>query len=545
MQCLQQEFYNIFLPLFLKLRKDKNPDPFKDFEDFRKGITLPAPTKGTVLLVPIRVSPVANLFEGIFGYFLKLKGYDVKAFLCGQNLSMCESFAQGIDKKMVCASCLNKQKQFVKSFDIEPLWIDDLLSKNQHEDIAEAVTGVNLKSKFNFVYKDVDLTTDVSSGIQRYTLTSEPDVQKYSGLLKEIMTSAATMVESVYSIVAKEKIEFVVMSHGIYSTWGAFLSAVKKQNLQSLVWGRGYIGQGNMIIGKDKSYLEDFITEPNSLWEDVELTSEEREFVLNYYNSKKAPNSKVERINYYDSVKNQKENTDSDIRKELDIPENAVCMAMFTNIPWDGQAFCSNEEFPSIRNFLKAVIDWFKNNKEIYLIIRAHPAELFGRNAKYTERFQDVLFDMYPELPENVKFLEPAHHIRSYDLIDTIDAGVVFASTIALEMFIHKVPIIQTGRNAMSNKEILFNVKTVNELEQSLDKVRNKGLTISDKRYERGLRYAHYWMKRRHIPEEVIKLNNLYYQDFLFRTKEELEQNVTLNFILDKILKHEYFVLDK
>ena len=69
---------------------------------------IPLDNKGTILLAPVRVSPVSNLFEGLIGYYFKLKGYKVKALLCDQCVSFCDNISKNNKRKKISCSFVFK-----------------------------------------------------------------------------------------------------------------------------------------------------------------------------------------------------------------------------------------------------------------------------------------------------------------------------------------------------------------------------------------------------------------------------------------------------
>ena len=61
-------YFNFLGWTFNLIRYRNKKDPFKEFHKLRKNERIPKPSKGNVLIIPIRVSPISNLFEGIIGF---------------------------------------------------------------------------------------------------------------------------------------------------------------------------------------------------------------------------------------------------------------------------------------------------------------------------------------------------------------------------------------------------------------------------------------------------------------------------------------------
>jgi hypothetical protein len=333
----------------------------------------------------------------------------------------------------------------------------------------------------------------------------------------------------------------VLMSHGVYSTWGAMIKACENNNISTVVWGRGYVNKGFIVATHGKSYLFENIVEPVTNYNRIDLTEAKKKKILDYFKDKRNPLKKVDYISYYKGNNNVEANID--IYDKLNIDKSQTLFGMFPNIPWDGQLFSSSKAFPSIKAFAKSTITWFENNKNAHLIIRAHPAESHNRTKNQLETFKDILFDLYPKLPENITFLDADSEITSYQVERQIEVALLFAGTIGLEFSVNKTPVIQTGKNSSSNKDFLFEPNSQKEYHKMLDKFETKSQIYSDEMYENALKYAYYWVFERHIPEEVIDFEGeLNFKNFNIKSTEELKDIKSINWFIDKMESKEDFI---
>jgi hypothetical protein len=534
-----QKILNPFDKQLAKYKFKNKLNPFDEFEKIKSKDALPAITKGNILLGPIRMSAVGQLFEGIIGYTYRLRGYKVYALMCGQKLNVCESKDLSLKSNAKCAICYSEQQRFCKTFEIEPLYIGDLLTKENEADIKSSLKKLSLNSML--LNDEIDLSKEIKSGLMRILKTSNVDDDKYlSRLNKYGKTSMQTYLATVNAI-KKVNPSSVMMSHGVYSTWGAMIKACEDHDIATVVWGRGYVSKGFVMATHGKSFLFENIVEKTSNYDTIELTDEQKQKVLTYFDGKRKPSGKVDYINYY---KDKKNNEDAfDIYEKLNIDKSKTLFGMFPNIPWDGQLFSPSKGFPGIRSFAESTIEWFKNHQDSHLVIRAHPAELHNHTKNQLERFRDIVFDLYPTLPDNVTFLDADSNISSYQIEKHVTAALLFGGTIGLEFSINKTPVIQTGKNSSSNKGFLYEPSSEAEFHEMLDKFESKSLTHSNEMYENALKYAHYWIYERHIPEEVIKFEGeLQFKGFNIKSSTDLKDIKSVNWFVDKIESKEDFV---
>lgn len=535
------QLFNFISPLLVKLRYRNKKDPFFEFSKIIKGniIKHGKSDNGIILITPIRVSPVSNLFEGLIGKFYQLKGEEVKVLMCNQSVEYCENFTKFHNKNIACALCKKEQQRFSKFFKLNAIKANECVSLDEIKDIKKLINERNFNRKEDFYFDDIDFYNAITSAVMRHTLKSEIYGNIY--LLKKYAFTAFFYSRVISNLNKNLKIKTLISSHGIYSTWGSIIDTCKKLNIYSIVWGRGYIGQGNLLFGKNNSYHEEFIYEKPIYNKEDKVTEVENE-VLSYYKKKMEPNSKVDYINYYKDL----QNNDNEIDSRLDeiAQSDRIIFGMYTNIPWDGEMLKTTENFPTTRIFVKSVIEWFDNNPDCLLIIRAHPAEVSREEGKGTETFEDLLLSEFEILPKNVIFIKPDSNITSYMVSNIVDANILFGSTMSLELAIQKKVIIQGGKNEVSFKNIVYDAHDKVTLYKYLDKVKSKELCVTDEMYNNALKYGYYWIKKRHIKDTSVVLDKLLFQEYTFDNTEEFLNDEMLNFVTKKISNKERIIYD-
>ena len=131
-------------------------------------------------------------------------------------------------------------------------------------------------------------------------------------------------------------VDFVIFSHGVYSTWGTILEYCLTNKIRFVTWGREYNGAG-IIAAHNESYLSEPLYEQNSVWNKLPLTPEQRKLAVSYLESKVGiKENKLDYVSYHGSTKRIL--PADEVRAALNIG-NATVIGLFPNIPWDGQTF--------------------------------------------------------------------------------------------------------------------------------------------------------------------------------------------------------------
>jgi capsule polysaccharide export protein KpsC/LpsZ len=95
----------------------------------------------------------------------------------------------------------------------------------------------------------------------------------------------------------------------------------------------------------------------------------------------------------------------------------------------------------SMEDWLVKTLQYFAGRKDAQLVIRVHPGEVLIHG----QSMMDVINRVLPSLPEHIRVIAPSEKVNTYDLIAAADAGLVYTTTVGLEMAMCGVPVIVVG----------------------------------------------------------------------------------------------------
>ena len=532
---------NFLSPLLTKYRYRKKADPFRIFNTIKTKDKIRDHSKGSVLLLPIRVSPTSNLFEGMLGYALKLRGYEVSALLCGQSLPICENVNMREFFPVRCSLCLSEQNRFCEAFSVIKLNYNNVVETVTEKILLHISKETDLDDIFGFKYKGVNVGIHVKYGLFRYLLASNIDIRKYESIIRKYFFTSLLTAEATLKALDKINPKFTLISHGIYSTWGPALEACNLKGCHAVVWGRGYIGQGNIIASHNQSYHLNAIEDDRIFWESSDVPENIKEELQKYFSLKREPKSRVDHVNYY----RDNDGSRVDIVKELNLRDNRFRIGVYPNIPWDGTTFRATEAFPDLKSFAHAIVEWGLQNRDVDIIVRAHPAEVFRDKLPTNEKFLDILKSLGKELPENIYYIPPDHKITSYDLSNVCDLALLYGSTLSLELAFFGHSVLQVGKSNVSNKDFVFEANDKEQFFKMLDQAKFGNLKMTDQMKNNVIKYARYWVFNRHMPETLVELESLSFKKYLFNSSSQLKKdcNEILDWFIECCEKSKPFVL--
>jgi hypothetical protein len=105
-------------------------------------------------------------------------------------------------------------------------------------------------------------------------------------------------------------------------------------------------------------------------------------------------------------------------------------------------------------NVLGDSLKYFSHKNGVQLVIRVHPGEQIG----WGPSLYEILTERFPKLPENIHLLPADAKVNTYDLVNTADFGLVFTTTVGMEMAMIGLPVIVTGRTHYRGKGFTLDV---------------------------------------------------------------------------------------
>ncbi len=138
-----------------------------------------------------------------------------------------------------------------------------------------------------------------------------------------------------------------------------------------------------------------------------------------------------------------------------------------TNVLGDSLTLGRHIISESMTDWLIGTIEYFWQHPEIQFVIRVHPGETIG----WGPSVYDILTEKFPELPENIHLLPASAEVNTYDLVNTADIGLVFTTTVGMEMAMSGLPVIVTGQTHYRNKGFTLDADSWNAYIEILDQV--------------------------------------------------------------------------
>ena len=296
------------------------------------------------------------------------------------------------------------------------------------------------------------------------------------------------------------KPDVVVGHHGIYVPMGLLPIICRELELEYLCWNFSYRDRTVLFSHKDSYHRTLPKLTIDDIKEDMNLEIIVDKSRINNYLTDKLKGS-TDWVSYYD-------NSDQSDKSQLHAitKKYKFIHAILTNILWDAYVNQFNGELPfeDQMHWLLHLIELAKDYPTHAFVIRVHPAEV-NHPIKTRVKIQDLLKRLNIPLADNVFILSANSNISSHELIRVSRICHVFSSKVGLEAVLMHKPVTVSGDAWIRNKQIGYDISTVDELEKIIKNLDYFELT--EQQLENAYLFAEYFFNYKSVFLPVLNKN--------------------------------------
>ncbi len=419
------------------------------------------------VLVPIiETSHYQYLQILIVAKALQIRGADVKVLICGQYLDGCEikSIRNESDRDP-CWKCRFNERNLLPLFKLKVISLKDVFNEKVDQiDVLHSINKITVENS-SVLQQEMDFSKCVEESVIRYYYGAVPlDVE----IVKKVASKHAKTANIMMSVARKLDEQWrpsIVLGNMIsYSTWEPFF--------------RYFNGNGDRYrqISLTQFDLKAVQVDSFNLYSNTKrfcqyvesrnfsaLTPLENDQLNSFIGDRLSGTSGIFKLLSFFSDNNEQ----IDLKTKLKINLAKRNIFLFSNIYWDiGLSDCA-ALFPDVITLVLETIEICMTDDNCHLYIKPHPGEVFDTSSSLKGMSQ-IIRDKYPVLPKNLTIIRPEWKIRTYDLFQFIDVGVIFNGTVGLEMMLSGIPVISTGKTTHMGLGLAVEPKNKEQYRDSL-----------------------------------------------------------------------------
>lgn len=138
-------------------------------------------------------------------------------------------------------------------------------------------------------------------------------------------------------------------------------------------------------------------------------------------------------------------------KERLGLDERPVVL-LATNVLGDSLTLGRQVFSKSMTDWLIRTIQYFIERPDVQLVIRIHPGEALVKHGSISDKVRQTL----PQLPGHIHLVMPKEDVNTYDVMELADLGLVYTTTVGLEMAMSGIPVVAAGRTHYRNRGFTY-----------------------------------------------------------------------------------------
>jgi hypothetical protein len=276
----------------------------------------------------------------------------------------------------------------------------------------------------------------------QYTLQVE-EVDPQSELYKLRLDRNTTAARSALGLMRSIQPQVVVIPNGSILEFGAIHQAARWSNLPVVTYEFGEQRQ-RIWIGQNCEVMRQETDELWTTYKGLPLTPEQLNKVQALFASR-------QRASIWENFTRRWQGAPSQggekIRDELGLDDRPVVL-LATNVIGDSLTLGRQVFSDSMTGWLERTVKFFESQPGAQLVVRIHPGELITKGPSVA----DVVHKVLPQIPEHIHLVPADAKINTYDIVEISQLGLVYTTTVGMEMAMSGLPVIVVGNTHYRGK---------------------------------------------------------------------------------------------
>ena len=455
---------------------------------------------------PYNVWDLHGQWEITILHALKLRGADFRYVMCDGVFTECDIFWKATNPRHAssCAICMNQTERFAQNTGIPFHWLGQYLNKSDFTSATTWAESLPVEAYTTAQYGNWQIGTWVKSSVHSHFRMSELDLAdpEVKRVYEQYLYSGLIACIGIDRLLDDYRPDTLLLFNGRMSSTRVALSLAQQKGIRTIAHERGFLKES--ILLKENGDCLDLrpIKQVWADWGDVPLNKVELDQILLYLRDREqGKNLSWKRFSPTPQPLPL-------VRQQLKIPEQSTVWVLFTSS--DDEIIAAEGlkgVFTTQHEWISRTISYVKSHPDIRLIVRIHP-NTSGKMATGNNQQQlDALATLSTESADNISFIMPEDDISSYSLMEIANIGLVYQSTVGLEMACKGKVVIVSAGSTISDLPFVITINSSDEYENVLNGYLNVSFDYSSTMISRmAYRYAYGIFFRYNIPFPLVEM---------------------------------------
>lgn len=264
-----------------------------------------------------------------------------------------------------------------------------------------------------------------------------PAARLYRLRLERDLQAAAAFIGLIEAYGAGARPDVIITPNGSILEMGAIYQAARTLGIPVVTYEFGE-QRGRIWFSRNGEVMHQDTTDLWSACKGHRLTDHEWEQIRALYTSRQ--NGRLWE-NFARLWQEQPSRGGGETRRQLGLDDRPVFL-LAANVIGDSLTLGRQVFSRDMTDWLERSVRFFSDRPEVQLVVRIHPGERYLKGPSVGEVVRGAL----PQIPDHIRLIEAPDPINTYDLIEIADLGLVYTTTVGMEMAMSGVPTLVGGR---------------------------------------------------------------------------------------------------
>jgi hypothetical protein len=333
------------------------------------------------------------------------------------------------------------------------------------------------------------LIKQVSNYDAQYTLQVE-DIDTNSEIYQLRLQRNGMAAQTALEIFRKNRPDLVIVPNGTIQEMGVVYRLARMLDIPVTTYEFGdkrqhiWLAQGHEIMRQDTGAMW-------AVHKDTPLTKQQLENLGSLISARQRAALWENFVRLWQGIPAQGGEV---LRKDLNLDQRPVVL-LATNVLGDSLTLGRQVFSRNMSEWITRTVQYFADRDDIQLVIRIHPGEVLVHGLSMVEVVRGTL----PELPEHIHLVGPTEKINTYDIVEVADLGLVYSTTVGMELAMSGKPAIVAGQTHYRGRGFTLDPASWEEYFGTIDQVLKdivqhpQGQRLSREQVELAWRYAYHF----------------------------------------------------
>jgi hypothetical protein len=437
---------------------------------------------------------------------LKLRGAEVDYVLCDGLFTDCDQFWEAVAPRPsnACTICQMQVTSLVASMGMDFHWLGRYLTTDEGREARRWAHSLPTEDLLSATYGDWRVGEWVRSSVQSHFRSSHLDISDplIERGMRSYVYSGLIACFALDRLLAESAPDVLLLFNGRQSSTRVALELARARGIRVIVHERGLRKETLMLVENATCASLEPSRRYWREWGEVPLTHEELGDITHLMGERE--HGRDTGWNAFTAAPQPL----GEVATALGLRSDRPLWVLFTSSD-DEVAGDDDHRSPFVSQlaWIEQTVEHARRNPQIDLVIRVHPNTGSRRSSGANRDQLEQMRRLGESLPPNVRMIDPDDEISSYPLMDLCSVGLVWVSTVGLELACKGKSVVVAAGNRVAGTSFVHTVQdsaTYDELLASLNALEPGAVSAEIRRL--ALRFAYGIFFRLRIDFPLVKM---------------------------------------